>query len=375
MYTSFRIESFRCFKQLAIEPLARVNLIAGKNNVGKTTLLEALWAHSGPNLPDIGVRLSGFRGIPRPDPRRLLHDLFYDFDANRTVTLFAQGNWGHSPRVLKVRSQPRSVATIAVPSPGTPFPLPRGSQESDVSTESNTEIVLDYTDENHQDFVSKGWLHRSEQQVEMGPNLQMRMGSEGIVAQKEEIPEIPSAVFLSARHRTDLDEEVERFGEVELEGFGDDIVACLKSVDTRIERLRTIASDAPTMIYADIGLSRPVPMGFLGDGIGRLLSMSLAFHQARNGMILIDEIENGLHHSVLVDVWKNLDWLSCKFNVQVIATTHSRECLVAARDAFIEAENQELRVHRLTRRDGEIVATTYTFEALDFTLDYGAEVR
>ena len=42
MLTSFEITNFRTFSHLRIERLGRVNLIVGKNNVGKTTLLEAL---------------------------------------------------------------------------------------------------------------------------------------------------------------------------------------------------------------------------------------------------------------------------------------------------------------------------------------------
>lgn len=51
MYTSFAIENFRCFEDLTVQPLARVNLIAGQNNVGKTALLEALWLFSHPTEP------------------------------------------------------------------------------------------------------------------------------------------------------------------------------------------------------------------------------------------------------------------------------------------------------------------------------------
>ena len=129
------------------------------------------------------------------------------------------------------------------------------------------------------------------------------------------------------------------------------------------------------MIYADVGLTRPVPVGFLGDGVSRLLSLALAFHEGRGGMIFIDEVENGLHFSVLEDVWKELSWLSKEFNVQVFATTHSNECMAAARDAFDSLDDETLGIHRLSLQDGRISATTYSFEDLDFTLDYGAEMR
>ena len=103
--------------------------------------------------------------------------------------------------------------------------------------------------------------------------------------------------------------------------------------------------------------------------------MIIAFHEARGGMIFIDEVENGLHHSVLTNVWKELNWLSKEFDVQVFATTHSQECMVAARDAFTSLGDQNLYIHRFGLKDGRIAATTYPYEDLDFALDYGTEMR
>ena len=70
-----------------------------------------------------------------------------------------------------------------------------------------------------------------------------------------------------------------------------------------------------------------------------------------------------------------MNWLSLEFNVQVFATTHSYECMEAARDAFKDMEDDNLLIHRISHWEDEIIATTYPFDALDFTLDYGAEMR
>ena len=377
MYTSFSIKNFRCIEELTIEPLARVNLIAGKNNMGKTALLEALWLHTGPNLPDLGNRLAGFRGIPGQDPGRLMHDLFYDFDPTLTIFLSAKGIGDAGKGDLRVTLQKRVDAVVntlsALDSPSTP---PRGSQESDVSAVSDTAIVLDYTDSEGRNYVSSGWWARAEgQAIQFGTNATMTLTNEGMASRVANMPSRPSNVILSARLRTAPEEDVSRFGKVELDGNADRLTACLKHVDDRIKRLLTISSPPTSMIYADVGLSRPIPIGFLGDGVGRFLSIALAFHEARGGKIFIDEVENGLHHSVLESVWKELNWLSREFEVQVFATTHSQECLVAARDAFTSMEDEALSIHRLGLQDGRFTATTYSFEDLDFTLDYGAEMR
>ena len=189
------------------------------------------------------------------------------------------------------------------------------------------------------------------------------------------MPSRPISVFISSRQRTGPEDEVSRFGDAELEGYADRIVTCLRQVDDRIKRLLTVAAPPTPMIYADVGLSRPVPVGFLGDGVSRLLSLVLSFHHARGGMMFIDEVENGLHYSVLENVWDELNWLSREFDVQVFATTHSQECMIAARDAFTAMDDKSFFIHRLGLQDGRITATTYPFEDLDFAFDYGAEMR
>ena len=376
MYTSFTIENFRCFEQLTVEPLARVNLICGENNSGKTALLEALWLHSGPNSPDLGLRLNNFRGIAGPDPNRLLHDLFRDFDPQRTVAMTAEGDWSGRPRTLKIKSLPRNAEVFVPQTPEEQSLIGGMPRETNVSAVSDTEIVLDYIDEYEQKFVSTGRWEVSEPLMPEGkPPVPFTLSSQGMAMNLANMPARPLSAFLSARHRNRPEEDVAIFGNAVLDGLSESIIDCLKAVDPRIERLTTIAVPPTPMIYADVGLGRPVPMGFLGDGVGRLLSMALAFQNASNGMILIDEVENGLHHNALQGVWENLNRLSQRFNVQVFATTHSYECMAAARDAFAAAEQQDLHIHRLNRRDAGIAATTYPFDALDFTLTYGAELR
>ena len=376
MYTSFNVENFRCFEQLTLKPLARVNLIAGKNNTGKTAFLEALWLHSGPNIPDLGVRLASFRGVQGPDPQRLLHDLFHNFDPRRTIRLSSLLEFIEGERDLKIRSEPLNSVEIPVPFPNTASAIPRGSQEPDVSALSSSQIILDYTDESGNNYVSTGWWAINQFPTMIGPVPGMSMESGGMVRNQANMPGRPSAIFLSPRLRSNPQEDLVRFGEAELAGYANNIVDCLKLIDPRINRLATIAAAPAPMLYADIGLERLVPLGFMGDGINRLLSMTLAVCNARDGAILIDEIENGLHHSVLPEAWTNLNRLSQKFNVQVFATTHSYECMMAARDSFNASGDKDLHIHRLSRPEhGPIRAVTYPYDALDFALEHGSDIR
>jgi len=100
--TSFEIKNFRTFDYLFLKGLERVNLIAGDNNVGKTALLEALWQFSGPDQPDLGLRLDQFRGIHELRPKELLFDLFHNYNISQSITMTATGDWGSSKRTLLI---------------------------------------------------------------------------------------------------------------------------------------------------------------------------------------------------------------------------------------------------------------------------------
>ena len=386
MITAFTIKNFRRFERLTIDTIGRVNLIAGQNDTGKTALLEALWLHAGPNVPELGFRLAGFRGIPEQDFRRFLHDLFYNFEFERTISLSAMvdlndgkanGLAAAGQRNLEITTMPVSSVDISDSRLAMPHLLPPSSQEADVSAASNYAIVLNYTDEHGKDFTSRAWMERNVNQV---PPLFASLPGTAIesvrmVEQRANMPPLPSSIFLSARTRSRPEEELTRFGEAEMEGMADRIVACLQAVDPRIKQLKTIATSPMPMLYADVGLSRLTPLGLMGDGIGRLLSMVLAFYGARNGSIMIDEIENGLHYSALAEVWQHIHWLSREFNVQVFATTHSYECLAAARNAFQTGNSSDLLVHRLDLGESGINPVTVPYENLDFILASGFEVR
>jgi AAA15 family ATPase/GTPase len=115
---------------------------------------------------------------------------------------------------------------------------------------------------------------------------------------------------------------------------------------------------------------------FMGDGMNRLARLVGAIGYAKGGVVLIDEIENGLHYSVLKDVWKAIGKAAREFNTQIFATTHSWECLVAAHQAFSEGEEYDFRLHRLERSSTDaIVAKTMDSEILETAIEQGWEMR
>jgi hypothetical protein len=74
-------------------------------------------------------------------------------------------------------------------------------------------------------------------------------------------------------------------------------------------------------------LDQPIPIGSLGDGTWRILALAIALSRAKDSILLVDEIDTGLHHTVMADMWTLIAETAKALNVQVFATTHSYDCV------------------------------------------------
>ena len=119
---------------------------------------------------------------------------------------------------------------------------------------------------------------------------------------------------------------------VALSDLEKDVVDCLNIVYPGIDAVAVLTApktQTPSIRVKHPSFSRPHPLKSLGDGTGRLFGLTLALVASQNGVLLIDEIENGVHYTVLVSLWKFISKVSRRLNVQVFATSHSLDCIKA----------------------------------------------
>lgn len=360
--TDFEIRNFRTFRHLSLNGLRGVNLIAGANNVGKTALLEALWQFSGPDQPDLGLRLNQFRGITLNTSDELLANLYHRYDTSQGITLTASGDWGTNRRSLRIENRVRETSRLALRGNG------QGGEPKLPLQESSDEIVLRFND-GVEESGSTGWLA----QQEVGPGL-VQESFEKRVTKPLAVNRFPGHYF-PPRHRNLPQEDAETYGRMELEGHEGLVLEALKFFEPNLVRLATISTKGVPTIHADVGLGRLIPTGLLGDGIQRVLSLVLAFKAASGGLILIDEVENGIHHSRLGYLWLAISKFSRWFDVQVFATTHSRECVMAAHQNFLETGSYDFCLLRLDRIGTQIVSKQLTEINLTTTFDANLEIR
>jgi len=130
--------------------------------------------------------------------------------------------------------------------------------------------------------------------------------------------------------------------------------ALMRSIDPRVRkvRVRVVGSETP-MLEVDLGLSHRIPLAQTGQGMIRLVAIfSLLLGEAPK-VCVIDEIENGLHHTLLPQIWAGIAAAARELDVQVFATTHSRECIEAAHEVFEAQPSYDFAVIQLFRSDAD----------------------
>jgi hypothetical protein len=158
-----------------------------------------------------------------------------------------------------------------------------------------------------------------------------------------------SCRIMSVQHR-DSNTLVTLVGKAHRKGDGEDTLQrLLAKVDPRIKKVRIDPGDDGNQVIVDIGLSELIPVSQVGQGVYRLLTILADIVGENPDVVLIDEIENGLHHSVHKQIWAGLAETAEKLDVQIIATTHSEECLHAAHSAFKDRKQYDFSVIQLFR--------------------------
>ena len=361
MLRSFNLKNFRCFQHFTLEPLERVNLIAGKNNVGKTSLLEAVFIFLNPTNPESLFQVNRLRGITRSGRFEDIEEIrgfFFDQDLDKVIEISSleENNMQRSLQIRLADSEESPRDQLSLFNSDT---VPLKANESLITeVSSHDTLVLEYHDPNKKIGTSRIFLTNN-----------------GRLLARYRRERFPLGIYLTNSTRSSR-EDAERFSNLERVGRQDEVLETLRLLEPRLQRLTLLVVDREPIINGDIGMSQLVPLPLMGEGLGRLLSIILAIANAKGGTILIDEIENGLHYSVLTDVWKAIADAARRAEAQVFATTHSQECIRAAHKAFETSEKYDFRYHRLERvKDKIFRAVTYDRETLATSDEMNLEMR
>ncbi|NEQ98909.1 MAG: ATP-binding protein [Cyanothece sp. SIO2G6] len=153
------------------------------------------------------------------------------------------------------------------------------------------------------------------------------------------------------------------------------LVSALRALDHRLKRVFLGYRRNNPIILIDLGAERALPMNVLGDGFCRLLLMLVGALEPDPKILIVDEIDLGLHVSAMRDVWKGLHRFLIDDDKQLFCATHNEDMLTSLLDAFQE-EPDSIRLFRLSRdQHSNIIAQKYDYELLQDSISAGFEVR
>ena len=362
---SLSIKGFRGIDALTIDRLGRVTLIAGKNSVGKTTVLDAIQVYAARGREDILSQLLTSRqevSIATVENLDKFSQFVPDFPAlfhGRDVSRCARIAIGPKSDTDQLRIEEsllgedelasqiegnlsRYVAkgytqTFHVVFQDTeqmlPWILPIQGSDAARTVERYSVSACLYS---HQLLVKAKWSSPIGCQS-LGP---------GLLSDKE-IVRYWNAIALTE----DEDRAVQALRLI----FGNDLerVAVRRDEISDTEHVQRVVARLR-------GQARPVPLQSLGDGALHLAGVALALTNSRDGFLLIDEAENGIHHSVQRDYWRMVFETAQANNVQVLATTHSFDCLRGFAQAMTDCEEVDGALVRLERENSILRAVEYS---------------
>lgn len=344
MISSVNIHGFRGFSELKLPGLKRFNLFVGRNNVGKTSVLEAIFALLGAASPDIPVRMHAWRrGSQEVPAGDLAAWLFHDGNTASPIELSCKDAKG-SHRLRILMTEPRLVL----------------SSGKHGSASQMTDVFVP-----HYEFISK-----SRGNFSLAPEFD----GNAVTYPRRKGP-FAASVFLTRRY-WNISEDAKRFQMLEEQKGEDEAVAFLRALEPNLKRLSVYQRPSGDLaLRADIGAPRLVPIEYLGEGTVVLARLVLALLSNPGGCLLVDEIESGLHYDAMKSVWSALMGHAATTDVQVFAATHSLECVEAAHRAASERLEYELAVYRLDRTNGKVKAFHFDQEDINTAITCGLEVR
>ena len=360
----FIIRRFMGFENLVIPRLGRVNLLAGANGVGKTTILDAIRVYTSRGHPydltDILTRREE-QYVERNEEGRFVPvfdwaALFHGRDLSQPIN----ARVGPSSSYLKLSFEPYYQFDSSQ----------HPNQQSMMLDETVPVISVEFEDIYSILYLDSSNLRRRHLHKRPTSTLVCHTLGPGIQNSLE------LASFWDEVALTD-DEQL--------------VIDALNLVaDGMVDTVRFVGNPGsrPTPTYR--GRLPPggrhaiarlrnhderVPLKSLGDGVWRLFTLALALANCRDGILLIDEAENGIHHRVQTALWKMLLRTAVRNNVQVIATTHSWDCIRGFAQASLESSDVEGVLVRIARRADKHGAIEYREGEFANILEYRIEVR
>lgn len=359
MYRKVTIENFRGIRRLDLHNLGETNIILGDNNVGKTSLLEILWLLEAPGNPALSFNLSVFRGMEAAGSASGLSTvwkgMFRNFVTDRPITVTGIDS-DRRERKLHIELLTE---------------IPEW-----VLSDEDKQVLSNANDVEPGMYSTQTLRFRYEIDGKLVSSTDIAAFGTRIRGQVNEGVRRPATGFLSTRYFTSPGELASRFTKVFDTGRLRSVEAALRQLEPSLKSLSLGYTEGnPSIRGTLVGVEEPIPLHLLGGGFIHLTEILFMMTDCRDGLMLVDEIENGIYYEHLMPYWRSIRTSASDQHVQLFVTSHSRECVQAAMEAYRGKDSSRFRLYRIERDEAELRAVEYSWSQTKRAFDVGLEVR
>lgn len=369
---TLHVQNFRCLKDFKIENLGDVNLLVGKNNSGKSTVLDALrvYTHPFPIIILQAISIELYEIIKEDIGVEFVKNFFSYSEKNKNHFTICHDK-GQSLKVISgfIEVEEKKVSDNAY----------QVSQKFIVNTSE-----IDITKKNAPAIQI---LYNEAMNFETNS---LSENGKAVIVQKTKNPNYLDWYYVPSQRKSDLqgmtelsswwDRIIQQHPKKYRE-YQDEIITILKSLDSSIEDWNFLGWKFDNR-FRNIFLTvnnheQTIPVKSMGDGVATVLNILIALYNCKDGVLLIDEFENGLHFSVQKKLWEVIFKIAKDLNIQVFATTHSLDTVKSFSEVAVENNEMDGALFRIgkSRISGEVMASFYNEDELNDDIKREHEVR
>lgn len=347
MFENLIIEGYRGIAKTELSQFGRINLFFGKNNCGKSSILEALFLLTGPSNPALPLLMNQLRGISKHTLQTMALE-FHQPEAHNRIFIKSEGS---ETRELTIRLVKRENSNINL---------------KDIVPGETSSVTFTYGFSTT--FRSKDSEKAYTSEILINSENDTQASQDIASDYKEHIV----ARFLSSRISLNIDSS--NYGQIVQNKDEEKIFDLMRIIEPRLIDIQLVGNE----FLVNLGGETRLPINVMGDGFLKIFNLILDIHYSRNGILIVDELDNGIHYSVMPLLWKAIDEACSRLNVQLFASTHSLDLIKGLVSAFedVSGMHDNIAAYKLIRRpNDEIASVRYTIGELSYSVNQNIEMR
>lgn len=351
MINSIKISDYRSISNLEVLDLREVNIFVGTNGVGKTSLLEAITLASNVN-PTMHETLGKWREMH--DPKQIVKTVFHQLNLKKT------------PKIQLLTDESRYILEIE--------PLGELEAENIISRFRLTEKTVDQNSNGLSLVYGLNHVYKVRGKGTTKWSLALH-GDHFHPSTVSEYPDHLGVFYIHARRASSISETAQMLSEVAKDiEIEEKLFDALRIVKPDLVRLRVNYEHQMVDVVADTDSGLTLPITALGDGFCRIALMMTGVFGTQSHSLIVDEIDSGLHYTIIEKAWRTLLTTAQERQKQVFCVTHDDEMLKSTIEAF--KDNQDsLRIYRLVNNGKKISAQKYDYDLFRDTVIAGMPIR